>query len=226
MARPMQMYTYIHDGIMRDVAHFEDVARELNRDDPEAIATFGEAVATFHRRVKVHEHTEEAVLFPALNERFQYVAETYAFDHEDFEPNVFDALNAAVRGLTAAEGDGARKDGALVVYRQAVALNEHMRLHIEKENELLIPHLESEFDVAEQAGIAGAMAGQVEPPMMAELVGWLYDGMTSEDREGMVRFLMMILPAEPLGKVTGMLAAKGDAEWADVRRRIPELDAG
>ena len=31
-----------------------------------------------------------------------------------------------------------------------------MRLHIAKENELLLPKLEAEFDIAEQAELAGA----------------------------------------------------------------------
>ncbi len=225
MARPMQMYTYIHDAILRDTAHFEDLAKDLNRDDADEVAAFGAAIDGFHEKVKVHEHTEEAVLFPKLNERISFVSETYLFDHEDFEPNVFDALDGAVTALRNADGS-ARKDAALRVYREAVSLNEHMRLHISKENELLIPHLETEFDVGEQAEVAGAMAGQVEPPMMAQLVGWLYDGQTAADREGMIRFLMMILPEEPFGKMTGMLAAKGEDAWTEMQRRIPELNGG
>ena len=226
MARPMQMYTYIHDAILRDTARFEEVARDLNRDDSDEVAAFGADITTFHVRVKVHEHTEEEVLFPTMNERFRFVAETYLFDHEDFEPNVFDTATAALAALQASSPGGDRKDAALAVYREAVSLNEHMRLHIAKENELLIPHLEREFDVEEQAGIAGAMAGLVEPPQMAELVGWLYEGQSAEDREGMVRFLMRILPDEPFGRLTGMLAAKGAADWAEIQKRIPELASG
>ena len=99
-----------------------------------------------------------------------------------------------------------------------------MRLHISKENELLIPHLEAEFDLDEQAEIAGAMAGLVDPPLMAELVGWMYRGQVAQDREGMIRFLMRILPPEPFTGLSGMLAGMGAAEWSEMQRRIPELN--
>lgn len=223
MPRPMQMYVYIHDAILRDVADFEEAARDLDRDDRDAIEGFAESVRTFHRRVKIHEHTEEAVLFPALNDRFEFVAESYAFDHEDFEPNVFATMDTALTDIERAPAGGERRDAAVRLYREAVSLREHMRLHIAKENELLIPHLEREFDVAEQTEIAGGMAALVEPPMMAEVVGWLYGGQSAADREGMIRFLMGFVPEEVFGRLTGMLAARGADDWAEVERRIPEL---
>jgi hypothetical protein len=98
-----------------------------------------------------------------------------------------------------------------------------MRLHISKENELLLPHLEAEFDLAEQAELAGAMAGMVEPQLMGQFVAWMYAGQTPQDREGMIRFLQAILPAEALAGLTVMLRGLGDAEWAEMERRIPEL---
>ena len=224
MAGPMQMYLYVHDAILREVAHYEVVAKDLNRDSAEEIAAFSDKVAWFHKVVKVHEHTEEEVLFPALNARYEYVAESYAFDHDDFEPHVFGGFDDAFAGLARANGNGERIEQARLLYRQSVALNEHMRLHISKENELLLPKLQAEFDVEEQANIAGAMAGLVDPPLMGELVGWMYGGQTAQDREGMIRFLMQILPPEAFGGMSQMLAAKGPDEWAEMQRRIPELE--
>ena len=225
MSGPMQMYLYVHDAILREVAHYEELAKHLDRDNADDVAAFGEKLAWFHNAVKVHEHTEEEVLFPALNERFEYVAEAYAFDHEDFEPNVFAGLDAAIAGLGRASGTGERREFSELLYRQTVALNEHMRLHITKENELLIPHLEAEFDFDEQAHIAGAMAGLVDPPLMGEMVGWMYRGQPAADREGMVRFLMRILPPEAFAGLSGMLAGIDAVDWAEIQRRIPELSS-
>jgi len=223
MAGPMQMYLYVHDAILREVTHYEAVAKDLNRDSAEEVAAFADKMAWFQTMVKAHEHTEEEILFPALNARYQYVAETYAFDHEDFEPHVFGRLNDALAGLSKASTNGERKEQADLLYRHSVALNEHMRLHISKENELLLPKLEAEFDVSEQVNIAGAMAGLVDPRLMGEIVGWMYDGQTVADREGMIRFLMRILPAEAFGGMSQALAAKGAQAWAEMQRRIPEL---
>ena len=67
------------------------------------------------------------------------------------------------------------------------------------------------------------MAGMVEPPMMMELVGWMYRGQSNQDREGMIRFLQKILPAEPFAGLTGMLAGIDPEVWTEMKKRIPEL---
>lgn len=225
MAGPMQMYVYIHDAILRDVAEMEAMARELNRDDPDEIAALADRYDLFHTLVKKHEQTEEDVLFPAMNERIQFVAETYLYDHNDSDEHVFGAISDALEALNRANGNGERKKSARRLWRENAVMNEHMRLHISKENELLLPHLEAEFDVAEQAELAGAMAGMVEPQLMGQFVAWMYAGQTPQDREGMIRFLQAILPPEALAGLTGMLRGLGDAEWAEMEKRIPELSA-
>lgn len=224
MAGPLQMYLYVHDAILRQVADFEARARELNRDDTEEIAAFAHQMSWFHNMLLAHEKAEEDVLFPAMNQRHRFVAETYQFDHDDFEDHLWADMNAALTGL--GNGNGDRKEQARQVYRETVALHEHMRLHISKENELLVPKLETEFDLSEQAEMAGAMAGVFDPQLMGQTVGWMYDSQSPADREGMVRFLQRILPPEAFTGMTQMLAAKGEAEWAEVKRRIPELNGG
>jgi hemerythrin-like domain-containing protein len=219
----MQMYVYIHDAILRDVAEMEVMARELNRDDPDEIAALAERYDLFHTLVKKHEQTEEDVLFPAMSERIQFVAETYLYDHNDSDHHLFADIDAAFDALSRASGNGERKESARRLWREQAVLNESMRLHISKENELLLPHLEAEFDLAEQAELAGAMAGMVEPQLMGQFVAWMYAGQTPQDREGMIRFLQAILPAEALAGLTVMLRGLGDAEWAEMERRIPEL---
>jgi hemerythrin-like domain-containing protein len=220
---PMQMYLYVHDAILRAVAGYEERARHLDRDDPADVAGFAGELDWFHTMVKAHEKAEEAVLFPALNERFVFVAEPYAYDHDDFEPHVFDGIDHALGGLQGSDGNGDRRELGELLHRQSIALHEHMRLHISKENDLLIPKLEAEFDLDEQAQLAGAMAGLFDPAMMGALVGWMYDGQDVQDREGMVRFLQRFLPPGPFAGLAGMLAARDTDAWSEMQRRIPEL---
>jgi hemerythrin-like domain-containing protein len=225
MAGPMQMYVYIHDAILREVAQLEVLARELDRDDADEVAGLAERMGFFNVLTRKHEDTEEQVLFPAMNDRIAFVAETYLYDHGDFDEHVWAGIDGAFAALGRADGSGDRKEGARRLWRESVALHEHMRLHISKENELLLPHLEAEFDLAEQAELAGAMAGLVEPALMGQFVAWIYQGQTNDDREGMLRFLQTILPPEAFGGITGMLSGLGDPEWREMQRRIPELSA-
>jgi len=226
MSGPMTMYLYIHDAILREVDDMEARARELNRDDPDEIAAFKDQYDLFHNLVKVHEKSEEDFLFPALNERIAFVAETYLYDHNDSDEHIFADIAAAFDALAHASGNGDRKAAARNLWREKAVLNEMMRLHISKENELMMPHFETEFDLSEQAEMAGAMAGSVDPQTMGQFVAWMYGGQTAQDREGMIRFLQMILPPEAFGGMTGMLKGLGDAEWAEMEKRIPDLADG
>lgn len=223
MSGPMQMYLYVHDAILREVAQVEEAAKGLDRDSAEDVAALGDRLTWFHSMIKAHENAEEQVLFPALERRFTYVSEAYQFDHDDFEPHVFEGLNVALTGLRRAGGSGERRESADLLYRQAVALHEHMRLHISKENELLIPKVESEFEIEEQAQLAAQMGGLFEPALMGELVVWMYAGQTVEDRAGMVRFLAAALPPPAMGNLSGVLAAKDPTGWAETLDRVPEL---
>lgn len=218
MAGPMQMYVYVHDAILREVAELEERSKDLNRDDADEVGALADRLSWFHKMVKKHEDAEEAVLFPALNDRIRFVAESYAYDHDDFEDHVFGRIDQALEGLMQSEGNNGRRRSAELFYRQNVALHEHMRLHISKENELLLPKLEKEFDFSEQAEIAGAMAGLFDPPLMAELVAFMYRGQTLSDRIGMVTFLGNILPSEAYDNLTNGLRAIGEEDWAQVQK--------
>ena len=223
MAGPMQMYLYSHDAILREVAALEDAAREINRDDATEISQFADRIQWFRPATKAHESSEETIMFPALDARYKHVAAAYFFDHDHFEPNFFGEMNKALETISRSSGDE-RKKGAQRLHRQSIAFNENMRLHIAKENELLIPIISSEFEIDEQIKIAGAMAASIEPKLMGEMTGFMYLGQNETDREGMIRFLMRALPPEAFGNVKNMLSNLGSADdWLTMEKRIPEL---
>lgn len=220
MSGPMTMYLYVHAAILREVEDIEAAAKDLKWDDADEVGSLGERLDWFRMMTRRHEDSEEEVLFPALDRRIGFVAETYAFDHDDFESHVFDGISRARAGLgrstTGAELRGFGRD----LYRESVALHEHMRLHISKENELLLPHLEREFDVSEQAEIAGAMAGMFDPALMAQVVDFTYRWHSTGDRVAMLQFLAAILPPPAYAGLTGHLATSNPDSWSEVEKGL------
>ena len=224
MANPMEMYIWFHDAILRELAGVEDAARNLNREKSDEIEEFGEHISWFHSVTKEHERAEETILFPALERRYTKVAASYEFDHDYFEPNYFGEINACVEALSRAHDNDERIAQATRIHRQSVALNEVMRLHITKENELLLPVIGSEFNVDEQIDIATRMGALFDPKLMGEVSVWMYRGQNGSDRENFLRFLIRALPDEAFGKLAGVLSGIGPAtEWASFESRIPEL---
>ena len=223
MVGPMSMYVYVHDAILREVADIEDAAKELKWDDPAEVQKRAARLGWFRSMTRRHEDSEEEVLFPALNGRISFVAESYEFDHDDFENHVFEGISGALAGLSQATATSELRGYGEQMYRESVALNEHMRLHISKENELLLPHLETEFDVSEQADIAGAMAGMFDPQLMAQVVNFTYGWHSAGDREGMLRFLNVILPQPAYEGLTGYLKENNQDSWPEMEKRLSDL---
>ena len=222
MSGPMKMYLYVHGAILREVADIEAVAKELKWDDAGEVESLGERLDWFRMMTRRHEDSEEEVLFPALDQRIRFVAETYEFDHDDFEIHVFGGISRARTGLARSTTSAELRGFGGELYRESVALHEHMRLHISKENELLLPHLETEFDVSEQAEIAGAMAGMFDPQLMAQVVEFTYRWHSTADRVAMVQFLQAILPPPAFAGLTGLLAANNPDSWPEVERGLAD----
>ena len=221
MGNPFQMYLYIHEAIVREAGELEEAARDMDPDSHEETATLQKRIAWYHTMMKAHEAAEENFMFPALEKRYQLVAAAYEFDHDHFGPSYFDEIVAALGRL--------KRDGLPAVkylYRQTVGLNESLKLHIAKENELLVPIILREFDQSEIGTMAAQMAGSFEPQLMAQTVAWVYRGQSRDDREGTIRFLMMALPPEAFARIGRMICELDTPdEWQLMIQRVPDLAA-
>ncbi len=221
MAGPMQPFLYIHDAILREVAHLEDTAKELDRDSESQVGSFSERLRFFQRVLKAHEDAEEEFLFPALENRFRHIADTYVFDHDH---TGIAPVAEALASLGRTQGGRARAEEARSVHSQAVALHETMRLHVTKENELLLSVMEDVFSDDEQAGIMRQMLGYPPPELTSQILLWIFRGQSVTDREGFLRMGMQMFPQERFDSlVQSLSSAISPEEWQDVIQRIPQI---
>lgn len=221
---PMTMYLLVHDAIRREAAALEVVAAELDVDDHEGAGTLAERVAWFHRATRVHEATEEGVLFPALEARYPALAEAYVFDHDHLGEHSFDVMTDHLAALARPEEGVDRRTPLTLVGRAAIALNEHLWLHIEKENELLVGRVREEMTIDEQVAVASGMGQAVPEDLRGELTAWMYRHQSMDDRETMLRVLSTTLPPPAFaGVVTALAAASPPDEWAALATRVPGL---
>ena len=68
MTGPMQPFLYIHDAILREVAHLEEAAKELDRDDEGQVGALAERLSFFERVLKAHEDAEEESGFDLIKD--------------------------------------------------------------------------------------------------------------------------------------------------------------
>ncbi len=203
------------------MAHLEETAKELDRDDEGQVGALSERMRFFEPVLKAHEDAEDEFLFPAIEKRFRHIADTYVFDHDD---NGVAPVTEALASLGRTHGGRARAEEARSVHSQAVALHEMMRLYVTKENELLLAAMDEVLSEDEQAGIMRQMLGYPPPDLTSQILSWIFRGQSVTDREGFLRMGMQIFPQERFDSlVQSLSSAVSREEWQDVMRRIPQI---
>jgi hemerythrin-like domain-containing protein len=214
---PMTIYLLMHSAIEREMAHLENLSADLSPSDAAGLTELAERVAFLRETLLAHEAAEERVMFPALENRHPLITASYRYDHEHYGPNGFDLFQADLAALVSGNGTGSVEIPRRL-HRTAVALNEHLRLHIAKENELLVPALEREFDVDELSEILTGMRAEVGPELMGRIVVWMFRDQGTAERLAMVQTLEMLLPSEAFAGITSRFGEIDPDGWAQLRQ--------
>ena len=77
----------------------------------------------------------------------------------------------------------------------------------------------------EQAAIVGGMAGHVPPGRNPEFKKWMFPLLGNDEREMWLRVVMGLMPEEVFTGVQALVRDTITDDWAELTRRIPELDA-
>jgi hemerythrin-like domain-containing protein len=219
---PIRAIRYVHAAILTESEDLGAVVTSLAPDDTSNITALRERMTAFDRVLKTHEDGEDFALFPALEERFPYIAGTYEFDHKRHREHGADVV-ATLDALSKAQGSGR---GGLLRHldEQVVVLDAFMHLHIGKENELLFPVYDEIFTPQEQESHAQSAQGRISPEEMGAVGGWMFQRLNSDDREAFLRDMSALLPPEAFrGMTMGLSRAVSPADWQEVQRRMPEL---
>jgi hypothetical protein len=158
-------------------------------------------------------HGEEAGVFPLLETVAPLVAEAYINDHRGLDA-AYDALDAAYE-----------KRDPLETARAAAAFRFHLNMHLGKEDTHLYRIFEERVPLPEQAEAVGVLSALVPPERLPEVVAWLFPLIGHDDRENVTRILRMNLPPDAFAGARALIRKAVGGDWAELARRIPELEA-
>ena len=212
MTGPIDAITAIHNGFRKDMEGIDAAALGAARGTPGLEAAL-ERFRFFNDILAIHAHGEEIAVFPRLEGVAPTVAEAYVKDHR--------ALDEAYGALNDAVGAG----DTLATARAASAFKFHLDVHLYKEDTHLYRLFGERVPVPEQGQAVATMAGQVPPEMQPQFIAWLFPLIGDDDRENMLRIQQMVLPPEVFAGVAGIVHQAIGDDWAELRRRMPELPA-
>jgi hemerythrin superfamily protein len=211
MTVPLDGIRAIHNAFRADIAAIDAASAEAarGRGSLEPILARG----PFFSEVLVwHADGEEEFVFPALEKAAPLVAEPYELDHRGLDSLSESLLKAA------------QESEPLEVARIASALRFHLDIHLDKEEAHLYRIFDERIALPDQAAIAAKMAQKIPQQRFAEAVSWLFPLLGPDDRENMVRIWRQALPEPAFAGAVKLIQNAIGAEWADLKRRIPELE--
>jgi hemerythrin HHE cation binding domain-containing protein len=201
MESPARGVRFIHTAIEREA---EEIERLAAAGEAAAVA---ERLPLFKRVLALHTGGEEDSIFKDIDAHLPDVTAAYVLDHREEEER-FAALERAA-------ADGAPQP----LYRAAAALRDHLRLHIRKENELLIPIVERLYSPAEQGAQIARMMAAFAPADFAAVLPWLIEWLDPVDRRAYLGIVEAAAPPERFAAVLGMVrAGVSPGVWATLER--------
>jgi hypothetical protein len=194
METPVRVVRFIHKAILVEAGKLELLAAEGR------VAALADRLPFFEKVLDLHNGGEELGAFPAIDARLPDIVPAYLLDHRE------------EKGLFANLKESCAVGGSALV-RAAAAVAAHLRLHIKKEEELIIPLIERLFSIPEQGALVSKMLSNFTPADMAQVLPWLVGSLEVDDRR---TYLALMEKAIPPPAFTGMLGLLENSLAADV----------
>ena len=170
MVTPLDVIPSFPQALRNDMKLIDDAAYRAGAGDGN-LAPVVERLHFFCDILRWHADGEDELVFPAMDKVAPLVAQAYLHDHHEF-----DTMTEGLAKITAASD-------ALVAARETAALTAVLRIHLDKEEELLYPILRERTSLEEQSAIVGGMAAHVPPERNPEFIHWFFPLLGHDDRE-------------------------------------------
>ena len=194
--------------------NFIYVHRALRRD-LERIIAGGESLFVsdfprFARILEKHSEVEDALFFPALEERAPGTTGSSIDQHKEIEE--------LVRSL--AGGNSSDIQGELV------RLQSLLLSHLDDEEEKIMPAMMEHFEAAEIWALDGRIMEFCSPEFLQEMLPWWFTYIDAADRVCVAQNMTVGVPPEVLPMLCQWIAAGLDEnEWNDLVDKVPALGA-
>ena len=208
------LYGPIHKGLRKALS---ELVVLVGRTDFAAAGQRRETLAALRRQLAIcagHLRHEEAHIHTALEERAPGATLTLHADHDHHRAG-FEALEAAIAAVEAAQGEKAREAGRELYLRfsQFIAAD---FAHMAQEEMVIQPLLHRLFSDAELIAIEGVIVGSLPPEENIVLVRMMLPAMAPHERLAFMRFVEESAPPEAFDAMLGF-AARAALEPCDYR---------
>ncbi len=167
-----------------------------------------------------HATDEDTFIFAPAAQHANALVTELIRDHRQLYQQELD-LARQVHAIAAMAGAEERVRAGVVLNQGTNALLGAYLVHMNREEEELVPILQANFTDPEQAAMRGAIIARLPPDRIFAILGWMLPALNAEE---LVTFLTSIRAGAPpplMQKVVDLASARVDpARWQTVRTRM------
>ncbi|KAI8103324.1 hypothetical protein M9435_004663 [Picochlorum sp. BPE23] len=196
-------YSQLHDAIRRELSGLFKTALSLEKESmrqdrrvsavDSGLKALKERYKFLEELYKYHSSIEDEVLYPALDDKVRNVTLAYSVEHED-EEHLLEELSSiltsenALKGFREdggvdghSDGSGHTSEGLHKLARKVEEVHTTLTKHLEKEGEQILPLLQNNFSINEQAGLAVQFLCCIPYSAVKPMLQWLLGSLSKED---------------------------------------------
>ena len=193
-------FIYVHRALRRDLERIIAGGEEL----------FASDFPLFARILEKHSEVEDALFFPALEERSPGSTAATVDQHRKIED------------LVAVLASGSSTD----TQTDLATLQEFLLAHLAEEEEKVMPAMMEHFEAAEIWALDGRIMEFCSPEFMQEMMPWWFTHIDAADRVCVAQNMTVGVPPDFLPILSQWIAAGLDeTQWNELVEQVPALAA-
>jgi iron-sulfur cluster repair protein YtfE (RIC family) len=201
----------LHKALRKDILQIDNSVLKIAHSGGDFTPVF-DRLKILGEVLDYHARGEEAAVFPAVDNIAPLVAKAYLMDHRELDVmvNALETMRKMPEPLTTA--------------RATAVLNSHLRIHLDKEDAHLYPILWGRTTESEQAAIGSAMSQKVPSDKFPLLIQWFLPLLDLDDQTVVTKSWIGLMPPTVFASVKPLIEKAAAENWAELTRRIPEIE--
>lgn len=216
---PIRAYLYPHKAILVELESLEKKSMSLHMEGGGDLEEFKRRLEFLKMFFDAHEAGEEAALYPAADSVRKDIAKPFEWDKhvaEEYFRMIFDAIGEF--------GKSRERSASLRIVMGMSALRASLGPHESKEDEVLLPLIDSGLDARAQGEVVGKAMSKFDPSAVENVEKFLIKRLSQNERVEFLKVVKLGASPEIFNAIIGWVKeVLSEDEWKELKAKMPEL---
>lgn len=216
---PIKAYLYPHKAILVELESLETKSMTLHMGNAGELEELKHRLEFLKMFFDAHEAGEEASLYPAAGSLRKDIEKPFEWDRhvsEEYFRMIFDAIEEFRKSN--------ERSASLKIVMGMSALRASLGPHETKEDEILLPLIDSGLDARAQGEVVGKAMSKFDPSSVEDVEKFLIKRLSQNERAEFLKVVKLGASPEIFNAIIGWVKeVLSEDEWKELKTKMPEL---